>query len=141
MTASTDEYGPVLPTAGADRPCMVTTVGRAPQPGRSRSPPQLDLQRGTRIFRPRKHPRGRVGEHERPRVRPHLGRFLTPDPNVQFAADLQSYNRYTYAANNPLRYTDPTGYFLSAGFDFFVGAVLTVAAVVGCPASGEQPAR
>jgi RHS repeat-associated protein len=42
---------------------------------------------------------------------PALGRFLSPDPNVQFATDLQSYNRYSYAGNNPLRYTDPTGYF------------------------------
>jgi RHS repeat-associated protein len=43
---------------------------------------------------------------------PDLGRFLSPDPNIQFVADLQSYNRYTYAANNPLKYTDPTGYFI-----------------------------
>ncbi|HXU01683.1 MAG TPA: RHS repeat-associated core domain-containing protein, partial [Polyangia bacterium] len=42
---------------------------------------------------------------------PLLGRFLSPDPNVQFGGDLQSYNRYTYVGNNPLRYTDPTGYF------------------------------
>jgi RHS repeat-associated protein len=43
---------------------------------------------------------------------PSLGRFLSPDPTVQFIANLQSYNRYSYAGNNPLRYTDPTGYFL-----------------------------
>jgi RHS repeat-associated protein len=43
---------------------------------------------------------------------PVLGRFLSPDPNVQFASDLQSYNRYSYVQNNPLKYTDPTGYFL-----------------------------
>ena len=40
---------------------------------------------------------------------PTVGRFLSPDPNVQFASNLQSYNRYSYAAGNPLRYTDPTG--------------------------------
>jgi RHS repeat-associated protein len=45
---------------------------------------------------------------------PVIGRFLSPDPNVQFAADLQSYNRYSYVLNNPLRYTDPTGYFLDS---------------------------
>jgi hypothetical protein len=66
---------------------------------------------------------------------PDLGRFLSPDPNVQFVADLQSYNRYTYAANNPLRYTDPTGYFIDPGFDIFVGVVLTVASVAVCAAS------
>jgi RHS repeat-associated protein len=44
---------------------------------------------------------------------PSLGRFLSPDANIQFVADLQSYNRYTYVENNPLRYTDPTGYWLS----------------------------
>jgi RHS repeat-associated protein len=42
---------------------------------------------------------------------PVLGRFLSPDPNVQDASDTQSYNRYSYVLNNPLRYTDPTGYF------------------------------
>jgi len=42
---------------------------------------------------------------------PVVGRFLSPDPNVQFASDLQSYNRYSYVLNNPLRYTDPTGYY------------------------------
>jgi RHS repeat-associated protein len=41
---------------------------------------------------------------------PTLGRFLTPDPNVQFIADPQSFNRYSYVLNNPLRYIDPTGY-------------------------------
>jgi RHS repeat-associated protein len=41
---------------------------------------------------------------------PTLGRFMAPDPNVQFVADLQSYNRYSYVLNNPLRHTDPTGY-------------------------------
>ncbi len=42
---------------------------------------------------------------------PVLGRFLSPDPNVQDPSDTQSYNRYSYALNNPLRYTDPTGFF------------------------------
>jgi RHS repeat-associated protein len=40
---------------------------------------------------------------------PLLGRFLSPDPIIQFPNDLQNYNRYTYALNNPLKYTDPTG--------------------------------
>lgn len=44
---------------------------------------------------------------------PLLGRFLSPDPTVQFVANLQSYNRYTYVLNNPLRNTDPTGFYLA----------------------------
>ena len=44
---------------------------------------------------------------------PSLGRFLSPDPSIQDVSDLQSYNRYSYALNNPLRYTDPTGFFWS----------------------------
>ncbi len=43
---------------------------------------------------------------------PVLGRFLSADPNVQSDTDAQSYNRYSYVSNNPLRYTDPTGYFI-----------------------------
>jgi|GEM_PF-1486178 len=43
---------------------------------------------------------------------PELGRFLSPDPHVQFSHDPQSFNRYSYVMNNPLSYTDPSGYFL-----------------------------
>ena len=43
---------------------------------------------------------------------PTLGKFLSPDPNVQFAKDVLSYNRYAYVRNNPVRYTDSSGYFL-----------------------------
>ena len=40
---------------------------------------------------------------------PALGRFLSPDPVVQAPDDTQSFNRYSYCLNNPLRYTDPDG--------------------------------
>lgn len=37
-------------------------------------------------------------------------RFLTPDPLVSNPLHSQSYNRYAYVLNNPLRYTDPSGF-------------------------------
>ena len=40
---------------------------------------------------------------------PALGRFLSPDPYVQAPDFSQSFNRYSYCLNNPLRYGDPTG--------------------------------
>lgn len=42
---------------------------------------------------------------------PLLGRFMSADPTIQNPYDLQSYNRYSYVGNNPLIFTDPTGYF------------------------------
>ncbi|MEQ8990187.1 MAG: RHS repeat-associated core domain-containing protein, partial [Pseudomonadales bacterium] len=42
---------------------------------------------------------------------PKLGRFLSGDPFVQDPANTQSFNRYSYVLNNPLSYTDPSGYF------------------------------
>jgi RHS repeat-associated protein len=41
---------------------------------------------------------------------PELGRFMQADPIVQDPRDAQSLNRYSYVFNNPLSYTDPTGY-------------------------------
>ncbi len=41
---------------------------------------------------------------------PVLGRFISADPQIQFPSNLQSFNRYTYVHNNPLSYTDPSGF-------------------------------
>lgn len=41
---------------------------------------------------------------------PKLGRMLSPDPITQAPENGQNYNRYTYAYNNPLKFTDPSGY-------------------------------
>ncbi|MFN8208941.1 MAG: RHS repeat-associated core domain-containing protein, partial [Bacteroidales bacterium] len=41
---------------------------------------------------------------------PILGRFLEPDNFVQAPGFSQAYNRYSYCWNNPLKYTDPSGY-------------------------------
>ena len=40
---------------------------------------------------------------------PLLGRFLSPDNNIQAPGNPQNYNRYSYVLNNPLKYTDPSG--------------------------------
>jgi len=40
---------------------------------------------------------------------PTFGRFLSPDPYVQAPYMSQNFNRYSYALNNPLRYTDENG--------------------------------
>ena len=40
---------------------------------------------------------------------PLLARFLSPDDFVQMPYSPQSYNRYSYCLNNPLKYTDPSG--------------------------------
>jgi RHS repeat-associated protein len=39
-----------------------------------------------------------------------LGRMLSPDRYVQDATSTQAYNRYSYVMNNPLKYTDPSGW-------------------------------
>ncbi|CAB5499050.1 Rhs-family protein, partial [Bathymodiolus thermophilus thioautotrophic gill symbiont] len=41
---------------------------------------------------------------------PQIGRFLSADPHIQDPYNTQSYNRYSYVMNNPLKYTDPSGY-------------------------------
>ena len=40
---------------------------------------------------------------------PYTGRFLSPDPYVQLPDFSQSFNRYSYCLNNPLRYVDKDG--------------------------------
>ena len=45
---------------------------------------------------------------------PALARFLSPDPFIQNPNSAQSYNHYSYCSNNPLKYTDPSGYRMSA---------------------------
>ncbi len=41
---------------------------------------------------------------------PSVARFLTPDPHVTRPLKSQSWNRYSYAENSPLRFVDPTGF-------------------------------
>lgn len=49
---------------------------------------------------------------------PSLGRFLSADPILQNPTTVQGHNRYSYVLNNPLIYTDPSGYKVKpAGWD------------------------
>jgi RHS repeat-associated protein len=41
---------------------------------------------------------------------PVVARFLGVDPVIQYGDNSQSYNGYSYCLNNPLKYSDPTGY-------------------------------
>jgi len=46
---------------------------------------------------------------------PLLGRFLSADPVLGRPETPQSWNRYTYVVNNPLKYVDPTGEAMTGG--------------------------
>ncbi len=50
------------------------------------------------------HMNGRVFDAE-------IGRFLSPDPYVTSPMNTQGFNRYAYVMNNPMRYTDPSGFY------------------------------
>jgi len=41
---------------------------------------------------------------------PSVAQFTAADPTVSRPGDGQSFNRYSYVTNNPLKFTDPTGY-------------------------------
>ncbi len=54
---------------------------------------------------------------------PTLGRFLSADTVIQSLGATQSINPYTYAWNDPLRYTDPSGHSI-------LGAIAGIAAAI-----------
>lgn len=54
---------------------------------------------------------------------PLLGRFLSPDNFVQMPESSQSFNRYSYCLNNPLKYTDPSGEFWNLAFGAAIGGL------------------
>ncbi|MBE6262013.1 MAG: hypothetical protein E7107_14580 [Prevotella sp.] len=54
---------------------------------------------------------------------PVLGRFLSPDNYVQLPDFSQSFNRYSYCLNNPLKYTDPNGELFGIDDIIFIAAM------------------
>src|SRR3989441_2290519 len=57
-----------------------------------------------------------------------LGRFISADTIVPSNGDVQGLNRYSYAENNPLRYTDPSGHCI---WDGCVAEIIVISAAVG----------
>ena len=64
---------------------------------------------------------------------PEIGRFISADTIVQAPYDPQSLNRYTYARNNPVVYTDPNGRWFWVAI--IIGAILGGASA----AANDQP--
>jgi RHS repeat-associated protein len=65
---------------------------------------------------------------------PILGRMLSVDNFVQDATSVQGFNRYTYAMNNPMKFTDPNGelaWFVLPLIGLFVGGYIGGAIAAG----------
>ena len=55
---------------------------------------------------------------------PALGRFLAPDPVVTDPSSLLDFNRYMYARNNPMLYTDESGESWGTAIGWFIYTLL-----------------
>ena len=79
---------------------------------------------------------------------PNLGRFMQADPVIQFPDFSQSHNRYSYVLNNPLAYTDPSGYFpvftalaVAGLIAADIGSKIIIAAVIGTAVFADSLAQ
>ena len=59
---------------------------------------------------------------------PLIGKMFSVDPAISDVYNAQTYNAYSYACNNPLKYTDPTGNFI---FLPIIGAMIAAAVIDG----------
>jgi len=59
---------------------------------------------------------------------PEIGRFINADGLIGQTGNVKSTNMFAYCTNNPIAYTDPTGYF--TGVEEFVGLALLLVAYV-----------
>ena len=67
------------------------------------------------------------------------GRFLSPDNYVQLPENSQSFNRYSYCINNPLKYTDPSGEIFGIDDALLAGIMFAVVPnVISNLASGDN---
>ncbi len=73
------------------------------------------------------HMNGRVYDAE-------IGRFLSPDPYVFQPMNTQGFNRYAYVQNNPMRYTDPSGFDLVS-----LGVTITFHSALSWLIGGDDP--
>jgi RHS repeat-associated protein len=70
------------------------------------------------------HMNGRVYDAE-------IGRFLSADAVIQDISNSQALNAYSYVQNNPLSFTDPSGFFLSGLFHKIGNFFRSVAHAIG----------
>ncbi|MEK7328426.1 MAG: RHS repeat-associated core domain-containing protein, partial [Chloroflexota bacterium] len=70
---------------------------------------------------------------------PALGRFIQADTIVPNPVSPQSLNRYSYALNNPTRYTDPSGHCITDPLSFAVCTIVFGAMVLALTSDTMAP--